>query len=149
MDNFAHSVVSSLIFFVLIYWIWLLCDWSFYLCHCQINICHSVASCLFLLWHQESFLRSLLLLLLLRIFHVSVSWWFSLEFEWQQVSSCLQNSSQYSGHLNNAVIWTVSTHPAILKSSGHCNNHLMTVQRIPIGIIVIFMFNSLARSRCK
>ena len=39
----------------------------------------------------------LLLLLLIRVFYISVSWWFSLEIEWQQVSSNLQDSSQYSG----------------------------------------------------
>ena len=33
-----------------------------------------------------------------RVFHISISWWFLLEFEWQQVSSSLQDSSQYSGH---------------------------------------------------
>ena len=33
---------------------------------------------------------------LLRIFHTYVSWWFSLESEWQQVSSSLQDSSLYS-----------------------------------------------------
>ena len=27
-----------------------------------------------------------------RVFHISVSWWFLLEFEWQQVSSSLQDS---------------------------------------------------------
>ena len=32
-----------------------------------------------------------------RVFHISVSWWFFMEFEWQQVSSSLQDSSQYSG----------------------------------------------------
>ena len=32
---------------------------------------------------------------------------FSLEFEWQQVSSSLQDSSQY----NNVVVWMASTSP--------------------------------------
>ena len=35
-----------------------------------------------------------------RYFHVSVSWWFSTEFEWQQVSLSLQDS----GDLTNAVV---------------------------------------------
>ena len=30
------------------------------------------------------------------VFHISISWWFSLEFEWQQVSTSLQDSSQDS-----------------------------------------------------
>ena len=55
--------------------------------------------------------------------------------------------------LNNAVIWMVSTHPLISKSSSLCTIPLVTVTRAPItiGIIVTFMFhsfsNSLARSR--
>ena len=32
----------------------------------------------------------------LRVFHISVGWWFSTEIDWQQVSSKLQDSSQYS-----------------------------------------------------
>ena len=35
--------------------------------------------------------------LLIKVFYISFSWWFSLKFEWQQVSSSLQDSSQYSG----------------------------------------------------
>ena len=43
---------------------------------------------------------------------------FSLEFEWQPVSSSLQGSSQYGEYyLSNAVVWMVSTHPLISKSS--------------------------------
>ena len=34
---------------------------------------------------------------LIRAFHISVSRWFLLESEWQQVASSLQDSSQYSG----------------------------------------------------
>ena len=33
-----------------------------------------------------------------RVFHISVNWWFFLVFEWQQVSSSLQDSSHDSGH---------------------------------------------------
>ena len=46
--------------------------------------------------------------------------------------------------LDNAVVWTVSTHPVISKSSSHCTNPLLTVPRAPItiGIIVTFMFHS-------
>ena len=55
--------------------------------------------------------------------------------------------------LNNAVIWMVSTHPPISKSSSPFSNSLVTVPNAPItiGIIVTFMFhsffNSLPRSR--
>ena len=55
--------------------------------------------------------------------------------------------------LNNAIVWIVSTYPAISMSSSPWINPLVTVLRAPIkiGIIVNFMFhsffNSLARSR--
>ena len=55
--------------------------------------------------------------------------------------------------LNNVVVWMVSTHPLVSKSSSPFNNPLVTVAKAPItiGIIVTFMyhsfFNSLARSR--
>ena len=46
--------------------------------------------------------------------------------------------------LNNAVVWMVSTHPPISKSSNPFNNPLVTVPKVPImiGIIVTFMFHS-------
>ena len=46
--------------------------------------------------------------------------------------------------LNNAVVWTVFTHPIISKSSSPCTNHLVTVLRAPITFN--WFFNSLARS---
>ena len=55
--------------------------------------------------------------------------------------------------LNNAVVWVVSTHPLISKTSSSCINPLMIVPRAPIsiGIPVTFMFHSffssLVRSR--
>ena len=54
---------------------------------------------------------------------------------------------------NNIVVWMVSTHPTISKSSSPFNNPLVTVPKDPImiGITVTFIFhnsfNSLARSR--
>ena len=75
---------------------------------------------------------------------------FSLEFEWQQVSSSLSILAD----LNNAVVLMLSTRPLISKFSSICTNILVTVPRAPItiGITVTFMFhnlktNSLARSR--
>ena len=58
----------------------------------------------------------------------------SLEIEWQQVSSSL----------NNAVVWMVSTRPPTSKSSRPFNNPLVTVTTAPItiGIIVTFVFHS-------
>ena len=35
--------------------------------------------------------------ILSRVFHISVAYDFSLEFEWPQVTSSLEDSSQYSG----------------------------------------------------
>ena len=55
--------------------------------------------------------------------------------------------------LRNAVVWRVSTHPPISKSSRPFNNPLVIVPKTPItiGTIVTFLFhsifNSLARSR--
>ena len=55
--------------------------------------------------------------------------------------------------LSNAVVWIVSTHPPISKSSRPFKNPLVIVPKAPItiGTIVTFMFhsffNSLARSR--
>ena len=55
--------------------------------------------------------------------------------------------------LDNAVVWTVSTHPPTSKSSSPFSNPLVTVPNAPItiGIIVTSMFHSffssLARSR--
>ena len=74
---------------------------------------------------------------------------FSLEFEWQQVSSSLSILAV----LSNAVIWIVSTRPPTSKSSRPFNNPLIIVPKAPItiGTIVTFMFHSffysLARSR--
>ena len=39
----------------------------------------------------------IIIILLIRVFHISVSWWFLLESEWQQVFSSHQDSSQDSG----------------------------------------------------
>ena len=46
--------------------------------------------------------------------------------------------------LDNAVVWIVSAHPLISKSSCPFTNSLVTVQRAPItiGITVTFMFLS-------
>ena len=69
----------------------------------------------------------------------------SLEFEWQQVSSSLQDSSQYS--------WMISTRLPTSKSPSHFNHRLVTVPKTPITIVMIVTFifynfsNSLARLR--
>ena len=89
-----------------------------------------------------------------RVFHISVSWWFF------HRSLSDSKSPQFSRTLlsiltdfNNAVVWTVSTHPVISKSSSPCSNPLVIVPRAPIttAIIITFMFhsffNSLARLR--
>ena len=53
--------------------------------------------------------------------------------------------------LNNAVVWMVSIHPVISKSSSPFNNPLVTVLRvqIKIGIIVTFMFHIFFNSRAR
>ena len=56
-------------------------------------------------------------------------------------------------NLNNVVVYTVSNHSVISKSSSPCTNPLVTVPRTPITISIIItcmfhsFFNSLARSR--
>ena len=69
----------------------------------------------------------------------------SLESEWQQVSSSLQDSSQFSGWSQQCCSLDVSTHPLISKSASLCTNPLVTVPRalITIDITVTFMFHSL------
>ena len=66
-----------------------------------------------------------------------------------QVSKTLIN---ILAHLNNAVVWMVSTRSLIFKSSSPSTNPLVTMSSVPItnGIIVTFkfhsFFSSLARS---
>ena len=66
----------------------------------------------------------------------------SLEFEWQQVSSNIQDSSEYSGRSQQCC----SLDGGLLsssKSSSPFNNPLVTVPKAPItiGIMVTFMFH--------
>ena len=89
-----------------------------------------------------------------RVFHTSVSWWFStgvrVTSKSPQVSKILLSILT---NLNNAVVWMISTHPLISKSSNPFNNPLVTVNSttITIGITVTYTFynfvSSLARSR--
>ena len=67
----------------------------------------------------------------------------SLKFEWEQVSSSLHDSSQFSGLLNNIVVWMVSTRPSTSKSSSPFSNPLVTFLNasITIDIIVTWMFH--------
>ena len=90
----------------------------------------------------------LLLLLLFKFFTLALADDFWLEFKWQQVSRTLLSILT---NLNNAVVWTVSTHPIISKSSSLCTNPLLTVPRAPItiGIIVTFIFYSFFNSQAR
>ena len=113
----------------------------------------------FIFGSSSSFLLpSILLLLLLLLLFTPLEFLtsvladgFSLEFEWQQVSS--RTLLSILAVLCNAVIWIVSNHPPTSKSSRSFNNPLVIVPKAPItiGTIVTFMFqsffNSLARSR--
>ena len=74
-------------------------------------------------------------LLLFEFFILASADGFSLEFEWQHVSSILSILAD----LNNPVVWVVSTHPLISKSPSPCTNPLVTVPgaRITIGIVVV------------
>ena len=82
--------------------------------------------------------------LLIRVFHISVNWWFF-------TGVCDSKSSQVSrtllsilAVLNNVVVWMVSTRPPTSKSSSPFSNPLVTVPNAPItiGIIVTCMFHS-------
>ena len=79
----------------------------------------------------------LFLFLPLQSFHLSISWYFSLESEWHQVSKTLLS---ILADLNHAVIWIISTFPLIFKSS----NPSVTVSRtlITIGKNINFLFHS-------
>ena len=46
-------------------------------------------------------------------------------------------------NLNNVLVWMISIHPLIFKSSSPCTNLLLTVPGAPIaiGIVVTFIFN--------
>ena len=93
----------------------------------------------------ESWEHNLLLLLLLLIIIIiiiyslessSLSWWFLLEFEWQQVSRTLPS---ILADVNKAVVCMVSTCHLIPKSSSPFTNPLVTVPSAPIttGITVV------------
>ena len=73
---------------------------------------------------------------------------FSLEFEWQQVSSSLHDSSQDSGRSKQCCLWIVSTRPPISNSSRPFNNPLVIAPNAPItiGTIISFMFHSFFNS---
>ena len=69
--------------------------------HISLLITLPTQSCLVLYSFCANLLHSLIIIIIIiiiiiysfRVFHISVSWWFSLEFEWQQVSSRFQDSS--------------------------------------------------------
>ena len=77
----------------------------------------------------------------------------SLESDGQHLSLVLQDSSQYSGRCQHAVVCIVPTCPFISKSSSPSINYSVTAPNAPItiGVTVTFMlpnfFSSLARSR--
>ena len=77
----------------------------------------------------------------LRVFHISVSWWFSTGV-WV-TASLLTFPGLFSimADFNNAVVWMVSTRPLISKSSISFTNPLTTVPSSPytIGIIITFV----------
>ena len=95
----------------------------------------------------------IILALILLLLLLSTSWeiftsvladGLSLKFEWQQPPHVSRTLLSILAHLNNVVIWTVSTCPLISKSSSPFNNPSVTVPRaaIMIGINVTFMLHS-------
>ena len=77
----------------------------------------------------------------LGVFHTSISWGFTLEFEWHQVSWTLLSILT---DFNSAVVWMASTRVLIPDSSKRFINPLVTVPGEPIttGITITFMFHS-------
>ena len=94
------------------------------------------------------FMVQLYYFLLLLLFYFNVEFFtsvladgFSLEFEWQQVSS---SRLRILAVLSNAVIWIVFTRPPTSKSSRPFNNPLVIVPNTPITllfIIISFLLN--------
>ena len=73
----------------------------------------------------------------------------SVESEWQQVSTSLQDSSQYSGWSKNAVVWMVSIHSLIslFQFFGYwskCTNYYWYYHHSHAPLFI----SSLARSKC-
>ena len=147
----------------------LLCDWSFRFCHCIIYICYFVESYLFSLWYDWFLLfcaaiwrdsvslflaRFILSLLLIKVFHISVSWW-SFTGDWV-TASLLKSPGLFSVFWPFSIMLLFGWSPLgrqLLNLPGIFNNPLVTMPKAPItiSIIVTFMFqsffNSLARSR--
>ena len=81
------------------------------------------------------------LLLILLLFWES-TYGFSLEFEWHQVFRTLLS---ILANLNKAVVWMISSHPLIFKSSSFFSNLLVTLPRAPviISITVTLIYHNL------
>ena len=130
------------------------------------------SSLLIVYWFGSSIPSIIIIIIIvysLRVFHISIiciiiiyslefftstlADGLSLEFDWQQVSSSLQDSSRYSGRSQKCCHLDSPTHPPTSKSSRPFNNPLVIVPKVPItiGTIITFMFhsffNSLARLR--
>ena len=75
----------------------------------------------------------------------------SLESEWQQVSSSLQDSSQYSGQSQQCCSLDRLHLSSYSKSSSPFTIHLVTVPRAPItnDITVSFIFHSFFNSQAR
>ena len=104
---------------------------------------------------QFSFLRHVIIIIILLFwgfFQPALADGFSLEAEWQQVSSSLQDSSQYSGRFQQCYSLNCLIHPLIFMSSNFSTNPLVIVSSttITVNITITLIFHSflcyLARS---
>ena len=75
-----------------------------------------------------------------QVFHTALADCLSLESEWHQVSRTLLN---IPSDFNNAVVWMVSIHPPISKSSCFLSESLRTV----LSMLIHRFLSSLARSK--
>ena len=101
--------------------------------------CSRLFDCYLISLSLEIFIQFYYYSIHLRVLHTSVSWWFLLDSEWQQVSSNLQDSSQYSGCSQQC--WRVYG----LDVSPYFNPPvlvLVQIALITIAITVTFMFHS-------
>ena len=96
-------------------------------------------SCVTFLFFPQTIPEFFLCFYSFSVFLTSISWW-ALTWVWWQVSSSLQDFSQYSGWPQQ---WMVSAHLPISNSSSPLSKLLAIVPSAPItcGITVTFMFH--------
>ena len=108
------------------------------------NLLITIGITVTLMFH--SFLSSIITIIITpyKFFKSALADGFSLKSEWQQVSSGIQDTSQYLVDLNNTVFKMVLAHTSISNFSNPLIKPLGTVPSTPItiGITITFQFHS-------